>query len=124
MLVCTGVMLAAVTACSDAGEAEADCAQQVRLDGVVYSGWSATDAEVRRLGEAERASCDDTSEDAKGSYFGDDAERVTVWSFEGYPSDEVLGVRLDETSYTIFVADSLPDDERDRLVAELSASGS
>jgi hypothetical protein len=118
------VVLFALAGCSEAGETDADCAQQVRLDGVVYTGWSATKASAQPLGDAERASCDDTSRNASGAYFPDDADSVKVWSFDGYPPDEVLGVRLNRESYTIFVAETLSDAARDRVVRELRKTDS
>ncbi len=45
-----------------------------------------------------------------------------VWSFEGYSPDEVVGVRFDKESYTIFIAESLPDGDRDSLLAELGGA--
>lgn len=116
------VLATAVSACAQGAEVQADCAQQVRLEGVVYTGWSATTADAQRLGDAERASCDDNGSDAKGAYFADEPERVTVWSFDGYSPDEVLGIRLDKNSYTVFIAVSLADGDRDSLVRELRGS--
>ena len=112
-----------LTACSQDSESQADCSQRVRLDGVTYTGWSATGLEAQPLGDAERSSCDDNGPDPKGAYFADEPERVRVWSFDGYSPDEVLGVRLDKSSYTIFVAESLSSSERDALVRELRRAG-
>ena len=90
-----------------------------RVDGVVYTGWSAAKTDAQRYGDAGRASCKDTSADAEGSVFAGDPEKVTVWSFEGYSPNKVLGVRLDEEHYTVFVADSVSDGDRDDLIREL-----
>ena len=122
LLLSASAALAALAGCSGGGDTEADCAEQVRLDGVVYTGWSVTKRDAQPLGDAERASCDDTSREASGSYFADSPESVPVWSFEGYSPDEVLGVRFDKESYTIFIAESLPDGDRDSLLAELGGA--
>ena len=105
--------------CSNGGATDADCQQQVRLDGVVYAGWSVTEEDAQRFGEAEVADCDDTSEDAKGSYFAGEPEHVTVWSFDGYPPNRVLGVRFDKQSYTMFIDESLSGRDRDRIIRQL-----
>lgn len=124
-LICALVVLAtALAGCSEAGETNADCGQQIRLDGAVYTGWSATTTDAERFGDAERASCDDNGEDAEGSYFSDEPESVTVWSLEGYSPNEVLGVRLDKESFTIFVADSVNDGDRDDLISALRGAKS
>lgn len=110
-----------LSGCSaDNSSAEGDCAAQIRVDGEVYTSHSFTDRQATRHGTADRADCDDAGEDAAGSVFSDDPEQVTTWSFSGYPSDNVLGVRFDEDSFAVFVADSLPEEERERLSDELS----
>lgn len=68
---------------------------------------------------ADRADCDDVGEDAAGSVFPDNPERVTTWSFRGYPTEEVLGVRFDHDAFAVFVADAVPDAERERIFREL-----
>ena len=118
------VVAAWLAGCSESEETAADCAQQIRLDGVVYTGWSATTTDAQRFGDAERADCDDSGADPGGSSFGDEPDSVTVWSFEGYSPNEVLGVRLDQESYTIFIADSVEDSDRDNLVRKLGRAES
>lgn len=116
LLVVASIML---SGCSTGGASEADCQQQVRLDGVVYTGWSVAEVDAQRFGEAEVADCDDTDEDARGSYFAEEPEYVAVWSFDGYPPEHVLGVRFDKRSYTVFVDESLSDRDRDRIIRQL-----
>ena len=104
--------------------ASADCNPQVRVNAVVYNGWSFIEKDGRRLGNADRASCDDNGQDSTGSYFADEPERVTVWSFDGYPASEVLRVKFGKASYTLFLARSVNRAEQDRILQELNGSGS
>jgi hypothetical protein len=46
---------------------------------------------------------------------------VAVWTFAGYASDQVLGVRLGQESFVVFIAESVPRDQADRILSELSA---
>jgi hypothetical protein len=48
--------------------------------------------------------------------FADHPAQVTTWSFDGYPPEEVVGVRVARGSFAVYVADSLADDERERIV--------
>jgi hypothetical protein len=54
--------------------------------------------------------------------FSDNPEQVAVWSLPGYSTEEVVAVRFNEDLFTIFVADSLPRGDIDRLVRKLSPS--
>jgi hypothetical protein len=90
----------------------------------VYTARGSSEASARKLGEAEVASCDDMGDDARGSYFPDDAKRVTTWEFEGYPPEDVLGIQLEEGGlWSVYVSDSVTPDERERLIAALATSG-
>lgn len=72
---------------------------------------------------ADVAECHDVGENPEGSVFMDDPRQVAVWSFHGYPLEQVLGVRRDENSYEVFVAESVPRADVDRIVGELSSTG-
>ena len=115
-----------VTGCAGSGGSQisSDCQAQVRADGVVYTSYGYTERRASRHAAADRADCDDVGEDAAGSVFAENAEQVSTWSFRGYPPDEVLGVRFDESSYEVFVADSVPDAERERIFRELDQPSS
>jgi hypothetical protein len=123
-LLATGALALTATAagCSSGveGEAAGDCSLQIRLDGDTYTSYGFTDRDGTRYAPADEASCEDVGEDPRGSVFSDDAPRVTTWTFSGYPPDDVLGVRFDADSFTVYVADSLAPDERDRIFEELA----
>lgn len=115
-----------VTGCAGSGgsQTSGDCQAQVRADGIVYTSYGYTERKASRHSAADRADCDDVGEDAAGSVFPDNPEQVDTWSFRGYPTDEVLGVRVDEGSFAVFVADSVPDAERERIFRELDQPSS
>lgn len=104
------------------GHAAADCSTQVRLDDRVYTSYGYTDREGTKLSVADRAECHDVGPDAEGSLFPEDPEQVTVWSFEGYSPERVVGVRFDSDSYAVFVADSVPRTESDQIFEALRPS--
>jgi len=49
------------------------------------------------------------------------SEQTHVWSLPGYSTDDVVAARFNVDSFTIFVADSMPRGEIDRVVGELSS---
>ena len=119
------VLVGTLTGCGAERASPAACTSQIRLDGIVYSGYSWTDrpAPATRLDTtAEVADCADVGQDARGSVFPDDPQRVRVWSFDGHPTEDVLGVRRDDGAFEVFTAASLPDADRDRLVEQLEAA--
>ena len=107
------------TAVTGGTQGAADCTSQVRLGGVVYSGYGSTERPATRHGEADRAECDDLGADAHGSFFPRHPAQVAVWSFAGHPPEEVLGVRRAGGAFEVFVAESLPDRDRDRVLRRL-----
>lgn len=111
-----------VSGCSRDGrsQTESDCSAQVRADGIVYTSYGYTERKANRHSVADRADCDDVGEDATGSVFPEHPQQVTTWSFRGYPPEEVVGVRFDKNSFAVFVADSVPDAERQRIYRDLS----
>lgn len=111
-----------VTGCSgdDGSQATADCSARVRADDIVYTSYGFTERNATKHSVAEQADCDDVGKDAAGSVFsGKDSKQVTTWSFPGYPPEEVVGVRFDKDSLAVFVADSVPNAERERIFKEL-----
>jgi len=110
-------------AASECRQAAADCQNQVRIDGRVYTGWGFTQLDATRFTLADRAECHDTGTCPVGSVFPDDPRQVTVWSFDGYPTATVVGVRSYEGSFEVFVADSVPRADRDRILRELTSPG-
>lgn len=110
-----------MTACSEAGpQSSADCAAQIRLDGLVYTSYGTSSREADRHVEADEADCEDTGRDARGSVFPDNPRRVRTWVFEGYPPEKVLGVQYGKNSFGVFVADTVASDEQERIYADLS----
>lgn len=110
-----------VSGCSGDGgsQTSSDCSAQVRADGIVYTSHGYTERKASRHSVADQADCEDVGEDAAGSVFPEHPQQVTTWSFRGYPPEEVLGVRSDKNSLAVFVADSVPDAERERIYREL-----
>jgi hypothetical protein len=110
-----------VGGCSGDGGSQTsrDCSTQVRADGIVYTSYGYTERNASRHSVAERANCDDVGEDARGSVFPEHPQQVTTYAFLGYRPEEVVGVRFDKNSFAVFVADSVPDAERERIYGEL-----
>lgn len=113
------LLAVAVTGCVQQDPGTADCTVQIRVDDVVYSSYGLTDEPASEHGTAERAECHDVGADAEGSVFPDDPETVTTWAFDGHSPDQVLGVPHGEDSFAVFIAPSVPDAERDRIMAAL-----
>lgn len=110
-----------VTGCAGSGvsETSSDCQAQLRADGIIYTSYGFTERKASRHSVADRADCDDIGEDAAGSVLPDNPEQVATWSFRGYPPDGVLGIRFDRGTFAVFVADSVPGAERERIFREL-----
>ena len=98
----------------------ADCTNQVRLDGRVYSSYGFTNLAATRFADVELADCHDLGRGAPGSVFPEDAHHVSGWSFPGYSTDDVLGVPFDEDSFAVYVSDAVPPAESERLFTELA----
>ena len=123
MAVGLAFFLAGCVGSTDAPEGSAayECTTQIRLDGVIYSGYGYTDQEATEFGTADEAACHDVGLDAPGSVFPDDPDQVTVWTFAGYESDQVLGVRFGQDQFVVLIAESVPRDQADHIFSELSA---
>lgn len=100
----------------------ADCTQQIRFQGIVYSGYGHTDEEATEFGTADAAECHDLGPNAAGSVFEDDGRQVTIWSFERYPTDEVVGVEFDEATFAVFVAEGVPSGRTEQMLRELTGA--
>ena len=105
---------------SNTATSTADCADQVRLRGVVYTSYGFTDHAATRYAAADQAECQDTGKDPRGSTFPDSPDQVATWTFRGYPPDKVLGVRHGESSFAVFVAETVQRSERDRIFRALT----
>lgn len=117
------LLLAAVlTGCASPDETTADCSNQVRLDGTVYTGYAFTEREGTQVGVADKAECHDMGDDAEGSVFADDPVHVDVWAFEGYSPDQVLGVRFDDRRFEVYFAESLASTDIERMSEALNGS--
>ena len=101
-------------------EAAAKCAPQIRLAGVVYTGYGYTERAATRHTVADEADCQDVGKDAAGLVFPDHPRQVTTWTFKGFPPEKVVGIRFDHGSYTVFVAESVPHREGDRILRTLN----
>ena len=105
---------------TDEAAGAADCSRQVRVGGVVYASYGYGERAGTRYAAADVADCDDVGPSPAGSVFRDHPTQVTTWTFQGYQPGKVLGVRVDSDSYAIFVAESVPREERDRIFRALS----
>ena len=111
-----------VTGCAGAGSHTAgDCSAQVRADGVVYTSHGYTERNATEHSTAEEADCEDVGQDAAGSVFPESPHRVTTWTFARYPAAKVLGVWSGKGSFAVFVADSVPPEERERIYEDLAS---
>lgn len=99
--------------------AAADCTSQIRTHGVIYTGYAYTQTRAVRYSTADEADCHDLGPDAEGSVFSDTPKQVAVWTFRGYSPDEVLGVRFDNKSFAVFVAESVAPHDRNRILQQL-----
>lgn len=97
----------------------ADCSKQIRVEGAVYTSHGYTERNATKYSTAEAAECHDVGRDAAGSVFSEHPPQVTTWTFAGYPPKKVLGVRFDHDSFAVFVGDTVPVAERERIFREL-----
>ena len=115
------------TGCAEnsGSQTSSDCSAQVRADGIVYTSYGFTESSPTKFSLVEEADCEDVGQDAAGSVFSESPRTVMTWRFAGYPPVKVLGVRSGNTdSFAVFVADSVPPEERDRIYNELASGAS
>lgn len=115
-----------VAGCAGSGgsQTSSDCQAQVRADGVVYTSYGHAESSATKFSSAEEADCDDVGADPAGSVFPESPRTVTTWRFANYSPERVLGVRSSSADpFAVFVADSVPDEERDRIYEDLSSEG-
>lgn len=104
-VVLAGLLVVLIAGCGDqVPQRASDCSQAIRTEDVVYAEAGFVTGAARRQGQAERASCDDNGEAARGAYFPRDAQEVQIWSFEGQDPQIVLGVRESGGRFRVFVA--------------------
>lgn len=109
------------TSGDEGAQTSSDCSAQVRAEGIAYTSHGYTERSAARHSSAEAALCEDTGPDAAGSVFPESPRHVTTWTFAHYPPAKVLGVRSGKTgSFAVFVADSVPPAERDRIYEDLA----
>jgi hypothetical protein len=110
------------TGCAGAGsQTSGDCSAQVRANGIVYTSHGYTRRNATKHSMAEEADCEDVGQDAAGSVFPESPRHVTTWTFAEYPATKVLGVRSSKGSFAVFVAESVPPDERQRIYEDLAS---
>lgn len=112
-----GASACAATNVAEPGGA-ADCQRQVRLNGVTYTSYGYTEREATRYAVVDEVECHDVRP-AVGSVFSDEPQKATAWSFAGYSPEMVLGVRFEKDSFAVFVADSVPTAESERIFRQL-----
>lgn len=106
--------------CQSDNTVAADCQGQIRIGDEIFTSYGYTKREATRQGVADQADCQDVGKDAAGSVFPEDPQHVPTWRFDGYSPDKVLGVRLGRDGFHVFVVDSVPLEERARILAALS----
>lgn len=120
------LLLSFPTACAEGRgletRTERECVPQIRLDETTYVGAGYTEVRGTRFDTAVEADCDDQGPSPRGSEFTEESKQIAVWSLPGYSTDDLVLARFNENSFTIFVADSMPRSEIDRVVSELSPS--
>lgn len=122
------LMMAALTSlsagCSDCVPASADCGYVVRYEGAVYAVYGETSVRGRRVGSAEQAACDDVGtgcdDEPRGAYFPNDPDSVAVHSIKGYPTSRVLGVESFDGRLQVGVAQSMHQDDIEKIIRELT----
>lgn len=118
------LLLWSSTACAEErvaeGAPERECVPKIRLNSTTYTAAGYTEIRGTRFDTADAADCDDEGPSPRGSVFTG-PEQTHVWSLPGYSTDDVVAARFSEDSFTIFVADSMPRGEIDRVVGELSS---
>ncbi len=100
-------------------EASAECVPFIRRKGITYRGYGYTAERPRPFSRAEVADCRDTQPDSPGSVFASTPPKEAVGTFRGFPAEEVLGVRFNETTYSVFIAQSLPRAKGEAILADL-----
>jgi hypothetical protein len=89
------------------------------MNGQVYSGYGYTDHRATKFARADEADCHDVGRDPAGSVFPDSPRQVDVWTFDDYSSEQVVGVRFDDDTFSVFIAQSVPRVEAERIEREL-----
>ena len=97
----------------------ADCTNQIRLSGVVYSQVGYADAaNVVKVGPATKAACRDGG-GAGGSVFGPGAQRVQAWGFPAVSVERAVGVRFADHRFGVYVREPMNDNEIQELIAAI-----
>ena len=115
-----------VDGCAGSGgsQTSSDCQAQVRADGIVYTSDGHAEGSATKVSLAEEADCDDVGADPADSVFSESPRTVMTWTFADYPPKKVLGVRFGSTdSFAVSVANSVSDEERDRIYEDLASEG-
>lgn len=111
------------TGCSECVLTTADCESVVRYEGVLYTVYGDTEAAARAIGEAEQAACDDVGsgcDEPRGSSFPEDPTEVAVYSLEGYPISQVIGVARSDGSVQVGVAQTIEQTEVAEIVRDVT----
>ena len=89
------------------------------MSGTVYNSYGYTDHKATKFARADRAECHDVEPNAPGSVFPPNPRQVAVWAFNDHSSKQVVGVRFGRDSFSVFIAQSVPREEAERIVREL-----
>lgn len=86
----------------------ADCSVAIRRDAITYVEAGFTGLAAKRAGRAANSECEDgCGPDSRGAYFPEDTKQIRVWRFPGQAPAEVLGVRIEEGRFRIFIAEGI-----------------
>jgi Family of unknown function (DUF6281) len=97
------------------GSGTADCDNQVRYQGTVYTHRGFSSQDVARVGMADASNCSDTGPDARGPYFPANPRQVEVLAFDGIPTSEAIGVRYGEP-VELYVSEDVTPARADQIV--------
>lgn len=113
------VLLAYLLAGCGDGQAEpseaAACVVPFRFEGKIYIGIDyASEPPARKLGVAEKATCDDIGPEVSVS-FSEKPDQVAVWAYEGVDPDVAIGVRDATGDFVVLVAEDIPEAKAQRI---------
>lgn len=105
------------------GASAGDCSLLIRYAGETYNHRGFTEQDGVRLGDADWSECDDLGypdHEPRGAFFPQDPRQVGVWSFEGFDPSEVVGWRVSDEPFRVFLAEGLSDAEAEKILTQLS----
>lgn len=106
----TAAVMQLLAACAAGPDAVStgECVPMLRRDQTVYvESMRVQHQPASRIGRADDAVCEDVGKDARGPVFPPDPHQVDVWAFDGLDPTMALGVRQEDGSFQVFVAQTV-----------------